>query len=79
MVVAGIYALPVFQDRSRLMGKLLGGWTLSAISQFQSGSPLSITTGDDFAGVGPGSGAQFWIVNALASRTIIWVSLRIST
>jgi hypothetical protein len=63
MVVAGIYALPVFQDHSKLMGKLLGGWTFSAISQFQTGSPLSITTGDDFAGVGPGSGAQFWIVN----------------
>jgi len=63
MVVAGIYALPVFQDHSTLMGKLLGGWTLSAISQLQTGTPLSITTGDDFAGVGPGSGAQFWIVN----------------
>jgi carboxypeptidase family protein len=63
MVVAGIYALPVFQDHSKLTGKLLGGWTFSAISQFQTGSPLSITTGDDFAGVGPGSGAQFWVVN----------------
>jgi hypothetical protein len=63
MVVTGIYALPVFEDHSTFLGKVLGGWTLSAISQFQTGTPLSVTTGDDFAGVGPGSGAQFWIVN----------------
>jgi hypothetical protein len=63
MVVAGIYELPVFRDHSKWTGKLLGGWTISEISQFQTGTPLSVTTGDDFAGVGPGSGAQFWIVN----------------
>jgi hypothetical protein len=63
MVVAGIYELPFFRDRSKWTGKLLGGWTISEISQFQTGTPLSVTTGDDFAGVGPGSGAQYWIVN----------------
>ncbi|MGH9852699.1 MAG: TonB-dependent receptor, partial [Blastocatellia bacterium] len=51
------------RDKSTLAGKLLGGWTVSAISQFQTGTPVTIATGDDFAGVGPGSGAQFWIVN----------------
>jgi len=63
MVIAGIYELPFLRNHSSLAGRLLGGWTLSAISQFQTGAPLSITTGDDFAGVGPGSGAQFWIIN----------------
>jgi hypothetical protein len=58
-----VYQLPFFTDKSTLAGKLLGGWTISAISQWQSGNPFSIATGDDFAGVGPGSGSQLWIVN----------------
>jgi hypothetical protein len=45
------------------MGKVLGGWTVSAISQFQTGQPVTIATGDDFAGVGAGSGNQLWITN----------------
>jgi hypothetical protein len=63
MVVNAIYELPFLKERSSLMGKILGGWTISAVSQFQTGTPISIRTGDDFAGVGPGSGAQFWLVN----------------
>lgn len=39
---------------------VLGRWQLSGTSQFQSGYPLSVSTGDDFAGVGPGSGSQLW-------------------
>jgi hypothetical protein len=61
-VINGIYDLPFLRDHSGLAGKLLGGWTIAATSQLQTGTPLSIRTGDDFAGVGPGSGAQFWVV-----------------
>lgn len=39
---------------------VLARWQLSGTTQFQSGSPLSVSTGDDFAGVGPGSGNQLW-------------------
>jgi hypothetical protein len=39
---------------------VIGRWQLSGTSQFQSGSPLNVSTGDDFAGVGPGSGNQLW-------------------
>jgi hypothetical protein len=63
MVFNAVYELPFFKDRSRLSGKLLGGWTVSAISQFQTGVPFSITTGDDRAGVGSGSGRQFYVIN----------------
>jgi len=63
VVVANfIYQLPFFKNNG-FTGKLLGGWTLSGVSQFQTGQPLTIATGDDFAGVGPGSGSQFWIIN----------------
>ena len=57
-----IYELPIFRDQSKLSGKLLGGWTVSAVSQMQTGTPGSVATGDDFAGVGTGSGSQFWRV-----------------
>jgi hypothetical protein len=63
MVLNAIYELPIFRDRSKLMGKLFGGWTITAVSQMQTGTPFSIGTGDDFAGVGTGSGGQFWRVN----------------
>ncbi len=62
MVINGIYELPIFRDQSKLSGKLLGGWTVSAVSQMQTGTPFSVGTGDDFAGVGTGSGGQFWQV-----------------
>jgi hypothetical protein len=62
-VINAIYELPIFRDRNKLTGKILGGWTVSAVSQMQTGTPLSVATGDDFAGVGTGSGSQFWRVN----------------
>lgn len=43
---------------------VFGRWQLSGTSQFQSGYPLSVSTGDDFAGVGPGSGNQLWDLTA---------------
>jgi hypothetical protein len=63
LVFTGIYELPFFRDRSSWTGKVLGGWTINAVSQFRTGTPFSVTTGDDFARVGAGSGAQYWIVN----------------
>lgn len=68
VVINGIYELPIFKDRSKLTGKLLGGWTITAVSQMQTGTPTSIATGDDFAGVGTGSGAQFWRVSGTPSN-----------
>jgi hypothetical protein len=63
VVLNAIYELPIFRDQSRWTGKLLGGWTITAVSQMQTGTPFSIATNDDFAGVGTGSGSQFWRVN----------------
>lgn len=63
LVLNFVYQLPFFKQSSTLAGKLLGGWTVSAISQFQTGNPTTVATGDDFAGVGPGSGSQLWILN----------------
>jgi Carboxypeptidase regulatory-like domain len=70
LVLNAVYELPIFKDRSGLMGKLFGGWTLTAVSQMQTGIPVSVGSNDDFAGVG-GFGSfgdtnrigQFWNVN----------------
>lgn len=67
VVVNAIYELPIFKDRSKLTGKLLGGWTVTGVSQMQTGTPTSVATGDDFAGVGTGSGSQFWRLNGAVS------------
>jgi hypothetical protein len=54
-----IYELP-FGGGPRLTRALLGGWAISGITQIQSGSPFSVRFSQDYAGVGPGSGDQFW-------------------
>ena len=74
MVINFIWELPFYKDKSTLAGKLLGGWQISEITQFQTGTPFSVQTGDDFAGVGPGSGngsgmASRWLVNGNIAQT----------
>ena len=61
VVISFAYQLPIFRDQTKLSGKLLGGWVASGVSQMATGNPITIGTGDDFAGVGPGSGAQLWL------------------
>jgi hypothetical protein len=64
-----LYDLPFFRDKSRLTGKLLGGWQVSGVTQFQTGLPCSIAGGSDYAGVGLdsnfgcGVNGQYWQVN----------------
>ncbi|MBP6821188.1 MAG: TonB-dependent receptor [Acidobacteria bacterium] len=61
VVLSFAYQLPFFKDQDHLSGKMLGGWVVSGVSQMATGNPITIGTGDDFAGVGPGSGAQLWL------------------
>ncbi len=72
IVINYLYDLPFFKNRSTLAGKLLGGWELSGAMQFQTGSPCSIGTNNDFAGVSTtdlgsfGCGApngQYWVLS----------------
>ena len=60
LVANYIYDLPFFKNGSKLLRETLGGWEISGINQIQSGVPLSVRTSQDIAGVGPGSGSQFW-------------------
>ncbi len=69
MTINYLYELPFFRGESNLRGKLLGGWQVSGITQFQTGTPCGIGTGNDYAGVGQdgsfgcGNAGQYWVVN----------------
>jgi hypothetical protein len=54
------YKPPVFRNRHDVLGYALGGWEISGIFQYQTGVPYSVRTTQDIAGIGPGSGNQFW-------------------
>jgi hypothetical protein len=45
---------------NRLVRSSLGNWQFSGTIQGQSGRPLNVSQGNDYAGVGPGSGNQLW-------------------
>ena len=70
-VVNFIYELPFFPDQKTLRGKLLGGWQITEISQFQTGSPVSIQTPADIAGVGTGSGNSGDASDGFSTRYIV--------
>lgn len=67
LMVNYLYELPFFRDHSKLSGKLLGGWQISGISQFQTGTPCSVAKNNDYAGVGQDGSmscaGQFWMMN----------------
>jgi hypothetical protein len=64
-----LYDLPFFKDHSKLTGKLIGGWQISGITQFQTGLPCSVAGPADYAGVGLdsnfgcGQNGQYWVVS----------------
>jgi hypothetical protein len=67
MVINYIYELPFMKGQNHMAGKLLGGWQLSGITQFQTGTPSSVASSNDYAGVGQdgsmSNGGQFWVMN----------------
>jgi hypothetical protein len=64
-----LYDLPIFKNHSSLRGKLLGGWQISGVTQFQTGLPCGVTEAKDYAGVGLdsnfgcGTNGQYYVVN----------------
>jgi hypothetical protein len=54
------YAFPTLESSAAPLRWVLGNWDASGIFQAQSGAPFSVTTAVDVAGVGPGSGPQFY-------------------
>jgi hypothetical protein len=67
MIINYLYDLPIYRNATSLAGKMLGGWEISGIAQFQTGTPGNIVANNDYAGVGQdgsmnGTG-QYWVRN----------------
>ena len=54
-----VYNLPGHYS-NRLVDTAIARWSLSGINQFEAGTPFSVRENIDYAGIGPGSGNQFW-------------------
>lgn len=50
MVSSVMYQLPYLQEQHGVVGRVLGGWEISALSTFASGSPLGITSANNTSG-----------------------------
>lgn len=59
LALNSVYRLP-FNSNSRLANEILGGWQLSQSYQFQTGTPFSVQTATDIAGVGSGFQGQLY-------------------
>ena len=68
LIANWIYELPFGRGTGSALNRALGHWEITGVYQYQSGSPFSVRSNDDFAGVGPGSGSQFW--NLIGDPTI---------
>ncbi len=65
-VINFIYEIPFLKNASnKLLRSAVGGWQVTGVTQFQTGTPFSVgvANGADIAGVGTGSGGQFAVVN----------------
>ncbi|WP_321476341.1 carboxypeptidase regulatory-like domain-containing protein [uncultured Paludibaculum sp.] len=64
-----IYEIPFLKTNKGLAGRVLGGWMATSAIQFQTGTPVTIGTSDDLAGIGS-SDSQPWEVrgNPMLSR-----------
>lgn len=61
LVVDYVWNIPYGNNlNNRLARGIVGGWQLSGVTQAQTGEPLSVSNGEDYAGVGPGAGSQIW-------------------
>ena len=62
MVINYVWNIPYGTNSSHaLVRSTVGNWQFSGTIQAQSGRPLNVSQGNDYAGVGPGSGNQLWM------------------
>jgi hypothetical protein len=66
LIFSYVYNIP-YQFQNRWANEALGRWAISGINQFEHGTPFSVRQNIDYAGIGPGSGNQFWNVTGKTS------------
>ena len=63
-----VWELPFFNgSQSRLVKTTIGGWQLSGLVQFQTGTPITVGNGDDYLGIGSTNGKP-WNLNGDPDR-----------
>ena len=60
LVTQARYRFPLLDGAPAPLKWVLGSWDMTGIFQAQSGSPFDVRTANDIAGVGPGSGNQYY-------------------
>jgi len=64
LVINAIYEIPFFRNRSSVLAKALGGWSITSISRVTQGSgQVSFTDPYDDIGIGGSGGTQYMILN----------------
>lgn len=64
LVLNYVYDIGLANHMSNVFGRTaLGNWQFSGTIQAQTGQPLTVSQNNDAAGVGAGSGNQFWTVS----------------
>jgi hypothetical protein len=62
LITQASYRTPALDSAPAVLQGILGDWNLGGVLQAQSGAPFDVTTAVDIAGVGGGSGAQYYNV-----------------
>jgi hypothetical protein len=60
LITQASYRTPELISAPGILRGVFGDWNLGGVFQAQSGVPFDVTTTVDVAGIGPGSGAQYW-------------------
>jgi hypothetical protein len=60
LITQASYRTPQLMSAPAVLRGVLGDWSLGGVFQAQSGVPFDVTTTVDVAGVGPGSGPQYY-------------------
>ncbi len=69
LVINYLWDMPFFKGQNNFAGRVLGGWQISGVTQFQTGLPCSVAGTTDFAGVGNdanygcGTNGQYYVLN----------------
>jgi hypothetical protein len=69
LVINYVWNIPYGANLSnRFVGGAVRNWQLSGTTQAQTGEPTTVSTNDDFAGVGVGAGPQRWDMTATPAK-----------
>ena len=62
--MTGLYSLPLLRGANHIVRGVAGGWQISAVYIYQSGTPFSVGTTTDYAGVNLTGQTQYWVQNS---------------